>query len=187
MVNSIKGIASSKKGVWILGVISFFNAFIIIFPTDILLSYFVLNNSSRRFFYTFITTFTSILGSIVGYFLGYFFFHQFKNDIFYTLSINQAQFDYISDIYSQYGYFVLLLSNIPPLSHKLICFLAGAFHLNIYIFIPIIILNRFSRYLLVTLFAYHVSNRYSVVKKINTYLLIIIMIVILIITIRRVL
>lgn len=140
-------LASRKTAeVW-LAVIAFVESSVFLIPADVLFVPMAIARPDRAYRYALVATVFSVLGGIAGWFLGYYAFETVarpvlefygKLDEFYALR-DSAGSDAILLMLVTSG-----LAHLPPI--KVVTILAGAMHVDIWLFIASAIVARGARF-----------------------------------------
>ena len=94
-----------------------------------------------------IATVGNVLGSVVNYLLG-FYLIKFKGRKWFP--VNNKQIDKYSDLYQKWGIWSLLLAWVPIIGDPLTV-VAGIFRTNIWLFLLLVTIGKFTRYLALVL------------------------------------
>lgn len=142
-------VAESKGAKKTLFWVSFTEAIFFPIPPDVLLIPMGLAERKKAFLLARLTLISSLLGGIVGYFLGYFFMDTLGNWLisFYGL---QDKYDYLQTLYQEYQVLAVGIAGLTPVPYKLCTLTAGAFHLNLGLFILVSALSRGLRFFLIS-------------------------------------
>ncbi len=126
-------------------------------PPDALLIALVLGVTSKAFKYATICTIGSITGALLGYSIGHFLwwtptgeFTSVANFFFnHFPSFTHAVFYKIQGLYDQYNFWIIFTAGFTPLPYKVFTVSAGAFSINLPMFIIASIISRGGRFFLV--------------------------------------
>ncbi|HED37876.1 MAG TPA: DedA family protein [Ignavibacteria bacterium] len=127
-------------------------------PPDALLIALVLGVTSKAFKYATICTLGSITGALLGYSIGHFLwwtpsgeFTSIANFFFsHFPSFTHATFYKIQNLYEQYNFWIIFTAGFTPLPYKVFTISAGAFSVNLPMFIIASIFSRGGRFFLVS-------------------------------------
>ena len=146
--NTIR-ITDNKNSLNFLALFSFLESIIIPIPPDIFLVPITLTKRFKWFFLGAYTTFFSILGGILGYIIGMFFWDivGYKIINFYD---GQDHIDYIRNLFSKYGWLVILIAGFSPIPYKIFTLGSGMLGYNFLIFLLCSIISRGLRFLTLT-------------------------------------
>lgn len=89
-----------------------------------------------------IATFGNVLGSVVNYFLGYYLV-KFKDRKWFPVS--EKQITKYGKLYQKWGVWSLLLAFLPIIGDPL-TLVAGIFRTNVWLFLLLVTIGKFSRY-----------------------------------------
>ena len=128
-----------------------------------------------------LTLIASVLGGILGYLIGWVLFSTVGQAIvdFYDA---QDAFDHLGEVFRDYGLVTIFVAAITPIPYKLFTIAAGAFSLNIFVFVLASILGRASRFYAVAWIANILGEKYQdrIRKYVDAFSLAIVALVILI-------
>lgn len=134
-------LAQSKHALWVLALVSFFEASVFPIPPDALMIPMVLATPKRAWLIAGITTVCSVLGGALGYAFGAFLYEELGIRILEAYGKTDA-FNQFSDVYNEYGPLVLLVSGLTPFPFKATTILSGATSLN---FVTFMVFNLIAR------------------------------------------
>ncbi len=145
--------ASTPYAVPALVLISFAESSFFPIPPDVLLIAMVVAVPKRWYSFAFYCSIASVLGGILGYFIGYSFMDILGNRIveFYHF---QEKFDKIGGLFNEYQAWAVAAAGFTPLPYKVFTIAAGAFKVNLPVFIFASALSRSARFFLVAFFVY---------------------------------
>jgi len=118
-------------------------------PVDVILIAILLGNKAKSWLrYALITTGFSVIGGIFGYAIGALLFETIGGPIisFYNLG---GEFGALEEIFSNNAFWAIFAAAFTPIPYKIFTIAAGAFHINIIIFIAGSLLGRGIRFLAV--------------------------------------
>lgn len=141
LYNWTLSLAQSKHALWVLAIVSFFEASVFPIPPDALLIPMVLATPKRAWLIAGITTVCSVLGGALGYVFGAFLYEELGIKILEAYGKTDA-FTQFSDVYNEYGPLVLLVSGLTPFPFKATTILSGATGLN---FVTFMVFNLIAR------------------------------------------
>ena len=149
LINNTIRITDNKNSLNFLALFSFLESIIIPIPPDIFLVPITLTKRFKWFFLGAYTTFFSILGGILGYIIGMFFWDivGYKIINFYD---GQDHIDYIRNLFSKYGWLVILIAGFSPIPYKIFTLGSGMLGYNFLIFLLCSIISRGLRFLTLT-------------------------------------
>ncbi len=119
--------AETKFAVPALFTISFAEASFFPVPPDALLLPMCFSNPKAWWKYALWCTIASILGAIAGWMIG-FYLWQAISGFFYSWipGFTEPKFNKVSELYQQYGFWVIMLKGLTPIPFKIITISAGA-------------------------------------------------------------
>ena len=142
-------LAARKSAEWWLAFIAFVESSVFLVPADVLFLPMALSRPDRAYRYALIATAASVLGGIAGWFIGHYAYEAVARPIleFYG---KYDEFEQLR-VSSGVGFIILMLitsgaAHLPPM--KVVTILAGALHVNLFVFIVSAILARGARFLL---------------------------------------
>ncbi len=146
-------LASKKGAEKVLMLVSFSEAIFFPIPQDILLLPMGLAQRKKVFRLAFICLTFSILGGAAGYFLGYYFMELVGMPLlnFYGL---QQEYATIQIWYERYDAWAVAAAGITPIPYKVCTLSAGAFRIDLLVFILASIISRGVRYFLIAALIY---------------------------------
>ena len=149
LINNTIRITDNKNSLNFLALFSFLESIIIPIPPDIFLIPITLTKRFKWFFLGVYTTLFSILGGILGYIIGMFFWDivGYKIINFYD---GQDHIDYIRNLFSKYGWLVILIAGFSPIPYKIFTLGSGMLGYNFIIFLLCSIISRGLRFLTLT-------------------------------------
>ena len=142
-----------------LFVLAFAEASFFPVPPDALLIALVLGSSKKAFRFAFICLVGSVTGALLGYFIGnllWWFpggeFTSLANFFFDTIpGFSEKDFFNIQELYVKYDFWIVFTAGFTPLPYKVITISAGAFDINLIMFITASIVSRGARFYLISL------------------------------------
>ena len=155
--NKIIELSKSDKAAYFLGGISFIEAIFLPFPPDIMLAAMVLAEKRKWFKYCLITLVSSVAGGVLGYLLGLYcidIIHPYIVSFGYINSYNQVQ-----EWFATWGFWIVFVAGITPIPYKIFTVGAGAFVMNLPLFILASIISRGARYILIGYVAYRFEEK----------------------------
>ncbi len=141
LYNWTMSLAESRHALWVLAVVSFFEASVFPIPPDALVIPMVLAAPKRAWLIAGITTIFSVLGGALGYVFGAFLYEEFGIRILEAYGKTDA-FNDFAGYYNEYGAAILLISGITPVPFKATTILSGATGLN---FVTFMLFNLIAR------------------------------------------
>jgi membrane protein YqaA with SNARE-associated domain len=150
--------AESAYGVLILFCVSFAESSFFPVPADPLLIALAIGNTKKSFYYAFMCTLGSVVGGIFGYMIGYFLWwtspgeYSSVAEFFFNIvpGFTTEVFDNIKIRYETYNFIVIFTAAFTPIPYKVFSISAGAFSINLPIFIIASILGRGLRFYMIS-------------------------------------
>jgi membrane protein YqaA with SNARE-associated domain len=156
------------------GIALFLNAFaesaFFPIPPDALLIALVLGARLKAFKYASACTVASAVGGLLGYTIGHFLwwtpsgeFTGVANFFFNNISgFTHQIFFNIQHLYNQYNFWVIFTAGFTPLPYKVFTISAGAFNINLVMFIIASVISRGARFFLVALLIWKFGPKITV-------------------------
>ena len=144
----VLGWARTPHAVPALFILSFIESSFFPIPPDVLLLAMAVAATKRSFYFAAICSISSVLGGVLGYYLGYGFMDLVGNQIveFYHF---QDKWKKIAALYHEYGGWAVAAAGFTPLPYKVFTLAAGAFKINIWVFVFASLISRSARFFLV--------------------------------------
>lgn len=126
-------------------------------PPDALLIALVLGATSKAFKFALNCTIASVLGALFGYTIGHFLWWTPSNE-FTSIAMlffdnipgfTQELFFNVQKMYDEYNFWIVFTAGFTPIPYKVITISAGAFNINILMFIIASAISRGARFFLV--------------------------------------
>lgn len=155
--NKIIALSKTEQAPYFLGGISFIEAIFLPFPPDIMLATMVLANKKKWLRYCVITLLSSVAGGVLGYFLGLYFIdiiHPYIVTLGYENSYLQVQ-----HWFEAWGFLIVFVAGFTPIPYKLFTIGAGAFAMNLALFVIASMISRGARYALISYIAYRFEEK----------------------------
>ena len=149
--------AKSPYGAIALFVLAFAEASFFPIPPDALLIALVLGARKKAFKFASISTVGSVTGALLGYAIGYFIWWGANGEfssfaVFFFDNIpgftNQIFFS-VQGLYEEWNFWIIFTAGFTPIPYKVFTITAGAFDINIIMFIVASIMSRAGRFFLV--------------------------------------
>lgn len=126
-------------------------------PPDVLLIALCLGAQAKAFRYASICTAASIVGGLAGYAIGYFIwltpsgeFTSVATFFFSHIpSFTEAAYFDIKDLYDRYDFWIIFTAGFTPIPYKIFTVSAGAFDVNLPMFMVASVLSRGGRFFLI--------------------------------------
>lgn len=149
-------LAGSPRATPALAAISFAESSFFPIPPDVVLVPMALAKPEKAFYYATVCTIASVLGGIVGYGIGYLLYETVGQWVinFYGLADKAES---LRASYAQWGWLVILVKGVTPISYKLVTIVSGLLEYNFLLFILLSIITRGARFFIVA----GLLNRYG--------------------------
>jgi membrane protein YqaA with SNARE-associated domain len=126
-------------------------------PPDALLIALVLGVTTKAFKFALNCTIASVLGALLGYTIGHFLWWTPSNEftsiaMFFFNNIpgfTEKLFFDVQKMYDQYNFWIVFTAGFTPIPYKVITISAGAFNINILMFVIASVISRGARFFLV--------------------------------------
>jgi membrane protein YqaA with SNARE-associated domain len=142
-----------------LYVITFAESSFFPIPTDIMLGPMSLAQPKSALKFAFWTTIFSVLGGIVGYLLGVYLF-EFAQSMLNNIGV-MSKWAQVQDLFNKYDVWIIFIAGFTPIPYKLFTIGAGAFALNLPIFIISSLIGRGLRFFLVAWLLSTLGTKYE--------------------------
>lgn len=151
-------LAARKGAEKVLMLVAFTESIFFPIPQDLLLIPMGLSKPDKVFRLASICLAASVLGGVVGYFIGLFFMEVLGMAIinFYGLT---DKYLIIQEWYDKYDAWAVAVAGISPVPYKVCTLTAGAFKINLAVFIIASVLSRGIRFYLIAAFIYWQGER----------------------------
>lgn len=149
--------AHSPYGSIALFIIAFAEASFFPIPPDALLIALVLGAKNKAFKYAIECSVGSVLGAILGYSIGYFLWwggpDQFSGLAYFFFDkipgFSEQVFYNVKNLFDEWNFWVIFTAGFTPIPFKVFTISAGAFNINLALFILAAIIGRAARFFLV--------------------------------------
>lgn len=126
-------------------------------PPDALLIALVLGATTKAFKFALNCTIASVLGALLGYTIGHFLWWTPSNEftsiaMFFFNNIpgfTEKLFFDVQKMYDQYNFWIVFTAGFTPIPYKVITISAGAFNIDILMFVIASVISRGARFFLV--------------------------------------
>ena len=164
-----------------LFVICLAEAIIFPLPQEIIMIPMMAVNKARVYVIAFICLCGSLAGAVIAYFIGLFLFESIGILILETLHMNDAFYNFVSDI-EQYGFLYVFIGGFTPLPFKVVTLSSGFLNINFLIFILACVFSRSIRFFLIGFLikTYGEQVMHEFEKRLTLYSIFFIIIIILI-------
>ncbi len=151
--------AETPYGTYALFLLAFMESSIFPIPPDALLIALILGVRAKAFKFALNCTIASLLGAILGYGIGYFVWWNEINEfstvaLFFLENVpgfTEHAFFRIQDLYEKWNFWIIFTAGFTPLPYKVFTISAGAFHINLFMFLIASIVGRAGRFFIVAL------------------------------------
>lgn len=160
--------AASPRAQWALAVVSAAESIFFPIPPDPMLLAMGLAHPARVFRYAAITTAASVLGGVVGYAIGALFMDAVGWPLVRTLGL-VPHYATIQGWYAAYDAWAVVVAGLTPVPYKLCTLTAGAFGINVGVFVVASVLGRGLRFFAVAAAVHWFGEkaRHLVLRRLN--------------------
>jgi membrane protein YqaA with SNARE-associated domain len=142
--------ADSPYGLLALGILSFAEASFFPIPPDVLLIALVLGARDKWIKLALVCSLASVAGALAGYYIGAGLWSAVDSFFYeYVPGFTPEKFTYVEGLYKEYDFWLVFAAGFTPIPFKVITITAGAFSLNLPMFILASTLSRSARFFLV--------------------------------------
>ena len=149
--------SDTRYGAAALFILAFAESSFFPIPPDALLIALVLGTQKKAFKFAAICSMASVIGALFGYAIGHFLwwtpsneFTGVANFFFNNIpSFTPEAFYNIQKMYEQYDFWIIFTAGFTPIPYKIITISAGAFNINMIMFIVASVISRGARFFLV--------------------------------------
>lgn len=149
--------ATTPYGAIALFLLAFAEASFFPIPPDALLIALVLGARKKAFKFASISTAGSVAGALLGYAIGYFVWWGAEGEfspfaIFFFDSIpgfTENIFYNVQSLYDEWNFWIIFTAGFTPIPYKVFTITAGAFNINLILFVIASIISRAGRFFLV--------------------------------------
>ena len=146
--------AESPYGTRFMAIISFAESSFFPIPADPLLIALALGKIRKALYFALVCTVASVLGGVFGYLIGYFLWWSSPNEFssianFFFNNVPGFSIEVFRNVqqqYESYNFLVIFLAAFTPIPYKVFSISAGAFFVNLPIFVIASTLGRGLRY-----------------------------------------
>ena len=151
--NWILGWAHSRYAPVALFVLAFTESSFFPIPPDVLLMALAVSRPLKAFRYAIICSVGSVLGGLFGYLIGYYFMDAVGMSVieFYGLA---TKFEYIQSLYNNYDAWAVGIAGFTPIPYKVFTITAGAFGIDLKVFILASLVSRSARFFIIAVLIY---------------------------------
>jgi len=149
--------ADTPYGPIALFILAFAEASFFPIPPDALLIALALGARSKSFKFAINTTIGSVTGALLGYAIGYFIWWGFDGSfsvvaLFFFDNIpgfTQEIFYNVKNLYDEWNFWIIFTAGFTPIPYKVFTVSAGAFEINLAMFVIASVISRAARFFLV--------------------------------------
>lgn len=138
-------LANSRKGLWSIGVLSFFESTIIPVPLEVVLIPYMLARRDILWRIATVTLLGCLLGALVGYGIGYFVFDTLGTWIVEKAGWTQ-QFESTKTWFENNGFWAVLAIGVTPVPFQVAMLVAGVMKYPVLLFVAATVIARGIRY-----------------------------------------
>ena len=150
--------AETPYGPWVLFILAFAEASFFPIPPDALLIALVLGARKKAFRFAALCTTGSVLGALLGYSIGHFVWWNAPNEFssmanFFYANIpgfNEKIFFNVKELYDKWNFWIIFTAGFTPIPYKVFTISAGAFNINLLLFLIASIASRAGRFFIVS-------------------------------------
>ena len=137
--------AGTRRAVWALVGVCFFQSLFLPVPPDLLLIPMVLARRARAWTFAGISTLSSAAGGLAGYAIGYFLFEAVGEPLL-ALWGYEGKLEAFETYRRDWGAWIVVAGALTPLPYKLVAVACGAAQLNLGVFVLASLLSRGFRF-----------------------------------------
>lgn len=151
--NWILGWGRSPYAALALFVLAFTESSFFPIPPDVLLMALAISVPAKAFRYALLTSVGSVLGGLFGYAIGFYFMDAIGMSVieFYGLA---GKYQYIQVLYNQYDAWAVGIAGFTPIPYKVFTITAGAFGIDLKVFVLASLVSRSARFFIIALLIY---------------------------------
>lgn len=155
----VLGWAETPYGVPALGLLAFVEACFFPVPPDVLLMALCLAVPLKSYRFALVATLGSVSGGVVGYLIGWGFWESVSPLFFeYVPGFSPEGFAHVKSWFDQYDFWTIFAAGFTPIPYKIFTIAAGAFQINLPIFIGASLISRALRFFLVAALFYYLGR-----------------------------
>lgn len=158
LYNWVLSWAHTPYGAWALFLVSFAESSFFPIPPDVLQIALSLSVPKKSFRYAAISSVASVLGGIFGYAIGLYFMEGVGYNIIKLYGLTD-RYLYIQQLYRQYDAWAVGIAGFTPIPYKLFTISAGAFGINLSVFVIASVVSRSARFFIVAALIYKYGER----------------------------
>ncbi|WP_404381918.1 YqaA family protein [Caenispirillum salinarum] len=138
-------LAHSRRGLWLIGVMSFLESIIVPIPLEVVLIPYMMARRDILWRIAAVVLLGCVIGALLGYGVGYF--------VFDTLGVRlvewagwQEQFDTTRTWFEKHGFLAVLAIGVTPVPFQVAMLVAGVMKYPVYLFVAAALIARGIRY-----------------------------------------
>jgi len=164
-----------KWSTWILFFFAFVDASFLPLPVSTTFLLLILLDSTRSFRYVLVTTLGTVAGALAGYLIGYFVLvnSSTQSSAFLQFLFNhipgftEGAYHRMQALFSGSGFWILFGASFTPIPFGLFSLTAGAFEINILVFIFATIISQFLKFFLLAYLTIKIGPEVRMLFKVN--------------------
>jgi len=151
--------AETPYGLPVLGLLAFAEASFFPVPPDVLLMALCLALPLRSYRFALVATLGSVAGGVAGYLIGWGLWGTVSPLFFqYIPGFSPEVFAQVKSRFEQYDFWTIFAAGFTPIPYKIFTIAAGAFQINLPIFIGASLISRALRFFLVAALFYYLGR-----------------------------
>ncbi|HEY5672628.1 MAG TPA: YqaA family protein [Malonomonas sp.] len=151
--------AETPYGVPVLGLLAFAEASFFPVPPDVLLMALCLALPLKSYRFALVATLGSVAGGVAGYLIGWGFWGTVSPLFFdYIPGFSPEGFAHVKSWFEQYDFWTIFAAGFTPIPYKIFTIAAGAFQINLPVFIGASLVSRALRFFLVAALFYYLGR-----------------------------
>lgn len=158
LYNWVLSWAHTPYGAWALFLVSFAESSFFPIPPDVLQIALSLSVPKKSFRYAAISSVASVIGGIFGYAIGLYFMEGVGYNIIKLYGLTD-RYLYIQQLYRQYDAWAVGIAGFTPIPYKLFTISAGAFGIDLSVFVIASVVSRSARFFIVAALIYKYGER----------------------------
>lgn len=150
--------SKKKHAMAMLAFISVIESIFFLIPSDVFIMAIGLSDRKKAFKAAGIATVFSVIGGLLAYLIGAFLYDSVGQFIISSMGYAD-KFDKFTDLYLQWGPWIVALGGLTPFPYKVITLASGFSRLNIFVFIFSSLIARAMRYFLIAALIWKYGER----------------------------
>jgi membrane protein YqaA with SNARE-associated domain len=151
-------LANSRKGLWLIGVMSFLESIIVPIPLEVVLIPYMMARRDALWRIASVVLLGCLVGALVGYGVGYFVFDTLGRWIIDTTGW-QSQFETTKDWFGSNGFWAVLAIGVTPVPFQVAMLVAGVMKYPLLLFVLATVIARGVRYFGLALLVHMVGDK----------------------------